>query len=131
MPHNISLFFCLPLSIYHVGFPPTTPSPLTHTLILIISSSSIFSIISYLPFYENLSLSLMNLTDSIFGSRRPEENSLDLNNFPDDYSRDGKQVLEDSSSGNKPFLISKHHIQAWNLHLTIHVNIICTTHGSL
>ncbi|XP_019180329.1 PREDICTED: zinc finger protein JAGGED-like [Ipomoea nil] len=29
---------------------------------------------------------------------RPEGNPLDLNNLPDDYSRDGKQVLEDSSS---------------------------------
>ncbi|XP_028781676.1 zinc finger protein JAGGED-like [Neltuma alba] len=31
--------------------------------------------------------------------RRPEENPLDLNNLPDDYSRDGKQVLEDDFSG--------------------------------
>ncbi|KAK4263801.1 hypothetical protein QN277_029172 [Acacia crassicarpa] len=30
---------------------------------------------------------------------RPEENPLDLNNLPDDYSRDGKQVLEDAFSG--------------------------------
>ncbi|XP_054775807.1 zinc finger protein JAGGED-like isoform X2 [Prosopis cineraria] len=29
---------------------------------------------------------------------RTEENPLDLNNLPDDYSRDGKQVLEDTSS---------------------------------
>ncbi|XP_057426901.1 zinc finger protein JAGGED-like [Lotus japonicus] len=29
---------------------------------------------------------------------RPEGNPLDLNNLPDEYSRDGKQVLEDSSS---------------------------------
>ncbi|XP_028768248.1 zinc finger protein JAGGED-like [Neltuma alba] len=31
-------------------------------------------------------------------ARRPEENPLDLNNLPDDYHRDGKQVLEDISS---------------------------------
>ncbi|XP_054775808.1 zinc finger protein JAGGED-like [Prosopis cineraria] len=30
---------------------------------------------------------------------RPEENPLDLNNLPDDYHRDGKQVFEDISSG--------------------------------
>ncbi|KAK4263802.1 hypothetical protein QN277_029173 [Acacia crassicarpa] len=29
---------------------------------------------------------------------RPEENPLDLNNLPDDFHRDGKQVLEDISS---------------------------------
>ncbi|RDX57918.1 hypothetical protein CR513_62807, partial [Mucuna pruriens] len=29
---------------------------------------------------------------------RPEGNPLDLNNLPDDYSRDGKQVLEDHTS---------------------------------
>ncbi|KAI7998163.1 Zinc finger protein JAGGED [Camellia lanceoleosa] len=29
---------------------------------------------------------------------RPEGNPLDLNNLPDDYSRDGKQVVEESSS---------------------------------
>ncbi|XP_020237656.1 zinc finger protein JAGGED [Cajanus cajan] len=29
---------------------------------------------------------------------RPEGNPLDLNNLPDDYSRDGKQVLEDHAS---------------------------------
>ncbi|KAF1879165.1 hypothetical protein Lal_00047837 [Lupinus albus] len=29
---------------------------------------------------------------------RPEGNPLDLNNFPDEYSRDGKQVLEESYS---------------------------------
>lgn len=31
-------------------------------------------------------------------SRRSEENPLDLNNLPEDYTKDGKQVLEDSSS---------------------------------
>lgn len=30
--------------------------------------------------------------------RRPERNPLDLNNLPDEYSRDGKQVLEDHTS---------------------------------
>ncbi|CDP00627.1 unnamed protein product [Coffea canephora] len=30
--------------------------------------------------------------------RRSEENPLDLNNLPEDYSKDGKQVIEDSSS---------------------------------
>ncbi|CAJ1932423.1 unnamed protein product [Sphenostylis stenocarpa] len=29
---------------------------------------------------------------------RPENNPLDLNNFPDECSRDGKQLLQDSSS---------------------------------
>ncbi|XP_057481514.1 zinc finger protein JAGGED-like [Actinidia eriantha] len=29
---------------------------------------------------------------------RPERNPLDLNNFPEDYTRDGKQAIEDTSS---------------------------------
>ncbi|XP_011076732.1 zinc finger protein JAGGED-like isoform X2 [Sesamum indicum] len=33
-----------------------------------------------------------------FQAWRPEENPLDLNNLPEDYTRDGKQVSEDSSS---------------------------------
>ncbi|KAA3482878.1 zinc finger protein JAGGED-like [Gossypium australe] len=31
--------------------------------------------------------------------KRPEKNPLDLNNLPDDYTRDGKQVFEEGSSG--------------------------------
>ncbi|TYH25595.1 hypothetical protein ES288_A03G181900v1 [Gossypium darwinii] len=31
--------------------------------------------------------------------RRPEKNPLDLNNLPDEYTRDGKQVFEEGSSG--------------------------------
>ncbi|KAJ6910636.1 hypothetical protein NC652_021328 [Populus alba x Populus x berolinensis] len=31
-------------------------------------------------------------------SMRPENNPLDLNNLPEDYSRDGKQVLDEGSS---------------------------------
>ncbi|KAG4394850.1 hypothetical protein GLYMA_20G116200v4 [Glycine max] len=31
---------------------------------------------------------------------RPERNPLDLNNLPDEYSRDGKQVLEDHTSSS-------------------------------
>ncbi|BAT93767.1 zinc finger protein JAGGED-like isoform X1 [Vigna umbellata] len=34
----------------------------------------------------------------LFLYRRPEGNPLDLNNLPDEYSRDGKQVLEDHTS---------------------------------
>jgi len=34
----------------------------------------------------------------LFLCRRPEGNPLDLNNLPDEYSRDGKQVLEDHTS---------------------------------
>ncbi|XP_021592922.1 zinc finger protein JAGGED isoform X2 [Manihot esculenta] len=40
----------------------------------------------------------MTLLSLSFFSRRPERNPLDLNNLPDDYSRDGKQVFDDSSS---------------------------------
>ncbi|CBI27013.3 unnamed protein product, partial [Vitis vinifera] len=32
------------------------------------------------------------------GTMRPERNPLDLNNLPEDFTRDGKQVFEDSSS---------------------------------
>ncbi|XP_039008993.1 zinc finger protein JAGGED-like [Hibiscus syriacus] len=32
---------------------------------------------------------------------RPEENPLDLNNLPDDYTRDGKVVFEEGSSGSR------------------------------
>ncbi|XP_039019448.1 zinc finger protein JAGGED-like [Hibiscus syriacus] len=32
---------------------------------------------------------------------RPEENPLDLNNLPDDYTRDGKVVFEEGSSGRR------------------------------
>ena len=50
----------------------------------------------------------------LFLYRRPEGNPLDLNNLPDEYSRDGKQILEDSSSPGKPsfllFIISDHAI---------------------
>ncbi|XP_022725006.1 zinc finger protein JAGGED-like [Durio zibethinus] len=34
--------------------------------------------------------------------RRPEKNPLDLNNLPDDYNRDGKQVFEEGSSTSGP-----------------------------
>lgn len=35
------------------------------------------------------------------GCRRPEGSPLDLNHLPEDYTRDGKQVYEDTStSGN-------------------------------
>ncbi|QCE08620.1 hypothetical protein DEO72_LG9g3649 [Vigna unguiculata] len=34
----------------------------------------------------------------LFLYRRPEGNPLDLNNLPDEFSRDGKQVLEDHTS---------------------------------
>lgn len=32
--------------------------------------------------------------------RSPERNPLDLNNLPEDFCRDGKQVIEGSSSFN-------------------------------
>ncbi|KAL9401828.1 hypothetical protein Peur_005677 [Populus x canadensis] len=34
-------------------------------------------------------------------SMRPENNPLDLNNLPEDYSRDGKQVLDEGSSSER------------------------------
>ncbi|KHN11414.1 Zinc finger protein JAGGED [Glycine soja] len=37
----------------------------------------------------------------LFLYRRPERNPLDLNNLPDEYSRDGKQVLEDHTSSSE------------------------------
>ncbi|PPD97475.1 hypothetical protein GOBAR_DD05493 [Gossypium barbadense] len=38
----------------------------------------------------------------VFLCRRPEKNPLDLNNLPDDYTRDGKLVFEEgSSSGSR------------------------------
>ncbi|XP_027362741.1 zinc finger protein JAGGED-like [Abrus precatorius] len=39
-----------------------------------------------------------NLYEPYVLSWRPEENPLDLNNLPDEYSRDGKQAFQDNSS---------------------------------
>ncbi|KAK7280473.1 hypothetical protein RJT34_25537 [Clitoria ternatea] len=71
-------------SVTSKGLPPTvTPS---HP-----SSDSLSSPLS--PSF--LTLSLMTL---LLLYRRPERNPLDLNNLPDEYSREGKQVLEDHNS---------------------------------
>lgn len=57
----------------------------------------------------------------LFLYRRPERNPLDLNNLPDEYSRDGKQVLEDhtSSSGKLHDHTNIYIYARWNIKGTL------------
>jgi hypothetical protein len=80
--------FCLSLSV-----PSSCRSPPPHYYYYT------FSFIFIIFFNNSLTLTLTNslyiFVCSFF--RRPQGNPLDLNNLPDDYSRDhGKQVLEDT-----------------------------------
>ncbi|KAI4313921.1 hypothetical protein L6164_026863 [Bauhinia variegata] len=61
-------------------------------------TESLTSFIKSFEFYFPPSETKKTVLASFF-CRRPEGNPLDLNNLPDDYSRDhGKQALEDNSS---------------------------------
>jgi len=93
LPHctptsSFYFFSCLSLSV-SCRSSLTTPS---HFSFIIFSNYSIHIILSL------FTLLLLN--------RRPQNNPLDLNNFPDEYSRDGLQLFQDSSSSGKPFLIN-------------------------
>ncbi|KAL4347889.1 hypothetical protein GQ457_17G005880 [Hibiscus cannabinus] len=72
------------------------------------SSLVIFGSFSYL---QSQSLFTSYFLSFSVGTMRPEKNPLDLNNLPDDYTRDGKLVFEEGSSSGLGFRVKNRLIE--------------------